>query len=147
MKNKKLTIRILKPSECNSLIDIWIKASLPIKPEGRDLEDNIKRQIQLDNNRFFVVEIDDKLVGAIIASHNGRKGWINRLAVLPEFSGRGIATALINKAEDFFLSNNIKIFACLIEDWNDVSMKFFQDRNYIGHKDIIYLTKKTDPNI
>ena len=143
----KITIRILKPSEFNSLIDLWINSSLPIKPEGRDSEDNIKRQLQLNNNRFFVAEIKKELVGVIVASHNGRKGWVNRLAVLPKFRGKGIATSLMKKSEEFFLSNNIKIFACLIEDWNDQSVEFFLKKEYIEHKDIIYYTKKVDPKI
>ena len=53
----------------------------------------------------------------------------------------------MKKAEDFFISNNIKIFACLIEDWNKHSMKFFIDKDYLEHKDIIYFTKKLDPEI
>ena len=143
----KFIIRELKLTECDSLIDLWIKSSLPIKSKGRDTKENIEKQLQIENNRFFVAEIDKKLVGAIIASHNGRKGWINRLAVLPEFRGKGIASALIMKSEEFFISNNIKIFACLIEDWNDYSMKFFINKDYIEHKDIIYFTKKLDPKI
>ena len=134
-------------SECDSLIDLWTKSSLPIKPKGRDTKENIRKQLLFKNNRFFVAEINEKLVGAIIASHNGRKGWINRLAVLPEFRGRGIASSLMKEAEEFFISNNIKIFACLIEDWNDYSMKFFINKNYIEQKDIIYFTKKLNPEI
>lgn len=53
----------------------------------------------------------------------------------------------MKKSEDFFLSNNIKIFACLIEDWNDNSMQFFIDKNYIKHKEIIYFTKRIDSKI
>ena len=147
MINNEFIIRKMNPFEYNLLIDIWINSSLPFKLEGRDTEVNIKRQLQQNNNRFFVAEINKELVGVVIASHNGRKGWINRLAVLPKFRGNGIATSLMKKAEDFFISNNIKIFACLIEDWNENSMKFFQDKDYIEHKDIIYFTKKFDPEI
>lgn len=133
--------------ECDSLFEIWTEASLPFKQEGRDTKDNIRKQLLIETNRFFVAEVNSKLVGALIASHNGRKGWINRLAVLPEFRGKGIAALLIEKAEEFFLSNNIKIFACLIEDWNVTSVKYFQSKNYIKHEDIIYFTKKLDPKI
>lgn len=147
MEKIEFTIRILKPSEYNSLIKIWVKSSLPYKLKGRDSEENIKIQLQLNNNRFFVAEIMGELVGVIIASHNGRKGWINRLAVLPEFRGKGIAASLMKRSEEFFLSNNIKIFACLIEDWNDLSMKYFLKKEYIEHKDIIYYTKRIDPEM
>ena len=142
-----MIIRDLKPSEYNSLIDIWERSSLPFKPNGRDAEHNIIKQIQTENICFFVAEINDKLVGAVIASHNGRKGWVNRLAVLPEFREKGIAAALLKRSENYFLSNNINIFACLIEDWNDVSMEYFSNNNYIPHKDIIYYTKKLRPDI
>ncbi|MDP8201874.1 MAG: GNAT family N-acetyltransferase [Candidatus Tenebribacter burtonii] len=145
--NNNLIIREMLASEYENLIDIWIKSSLPFKPEGRDSEENIKRQLKLKNNRFFVAEINERFAGAIIASHNGRKGWINRLAVLPEFRGKGIAASLIKKSEDFFLSSNVKIFACLIEDWNETSMIFFHNKDYVKHKDIIYYTKKLNPDI
>ena len=85
MEDKKIIIRNMNPSESDSLFDIWTEASLPFKPEGRDTKDNIRKQLLIETNRFFVAEINEKLVGALIASHNGRKGWINRLAVLPEF--------------------------------------------------------------
>ncbi len=147
MEDKKIFIRNMNPSESDSLFDIWTEASLPFKLEGRDTKDNIRKQLLIETNRFFVAEINEGLVGALIASHNGRKGWINRLAVLPKYRGKGIAALLINKAEEFFLSNNIKIFACLIEDWNVTSLKYFQSKNYIKHKDIIYFTKKLDPKI
>ena len=78
----------MNSSECDSLINIWNKSSLPFKPKGRDTKENIRKQLLFKNNRFFVAEIDEELVGAIIATHNGRKGWINRLAVLPEFRGK-----------------------------------------------------------
>ena len=146
MINNEFIIRKIDPSEYKSLINIWIKSSLPYKPEGRDTEQNILNQIQVKTHRFFVAEVNKELVAVVIASHNGRKGWINRLAVVPEFRGKGIATALLNKSEEFFLSNSVNIFACLIEDWNDISMEYFENKNYRSHKDIVYFTKKLSPN-
>jgi len=145
--SKNVIIRAMKPAEYDSLIDVWKRSSLPFKPEGRDTKQNILKQLKIADNRFFVAAVDNKLVGAIIASHNGRKGWINRLAVIPEFTGKGIASALIKKSEEYFLSNNIMIFACLIEDWNEQSTSFFQNKDYTQHKEIIYFTKKLSPQV
>jgi len=147
MNCNELIIRKMKPTDYDALIEVWTKASLPYKPEGRDTNENILKQLKIENNLFLVAEISGKLVGAIIASHNGRKGWINRLAVLPEFREKGIASALIRKSEEFFLSNNIEIFVCLIEDWNNLSISFFQNNDYIEHRDIIYFTKKLSPQV
>jgi len=147
MKDLDFVVRILNTSEIDLLIDLWNKSSLPIKPQGRDTKKNIKYQMQIENNRFFVADYQHQIIGAVIASHNGRKGWINRLAILPEFRSRGIATSLIKRSEEFFVTHNIKIFACLIEDWNDESMTFFHKNDFTSHKDIIYFTKKVDPEV
>lgn len=137
----------MKHEDYESLIDVWEKASLPFKPEGRDTKENILAQLKITTNSFLVAVVDHQLVGTIFASHNGRKGWINRLAVIPEFRGKGIAAALIKKSENFFLANNVKIFACLIEDWNDLSMRFFQNKDYTEHREIIYFTKKLSSEV
>lgn len=137
-------IRTLKVSEAASLIELWQKASLPSKPKGRDTIHNISEQIKVKHNQFFIAEFDNEIIGAVIASHNGRKGWINRLAVLPKFRNKGIASKLIEISEQYFLSNNIKIFACLIEDWNETSKNFFHNKSYRYQEDILYFTKRID---
>ncbi|MCF7859033.1 MAG: GNAT family N-acetyltransferase [Candidatus Cloacimonetes bacterium] len=147
MKDQAVIIRQLRESEISDLFRVWEKSSLPYKPTGRDTEANILEQMMMPTNRFFIAEVKNKIVGAVIASHNGRKGWINRLAVLPEYRKMGIAKALITHSESFFRDNKVEIFACLIEDWNEYSMEFFQLNRYKKHNDIFYFTKRLNPGI
>ena len=50
---------------------------------------------------FIGAFADGKLVGIVVATHDGRKGWINRLAVHPDYRRRGIAKKLIEEAEEY----------------------------------------------
>lgn len=138
--------RKLSNKDCADLIHLWQSAKLSSKPSGRDGLQNLRKQIELPRNAFFGAFDKEKLVGAVIASHNGRKGWINRVAVEPDFQNRGIASKLILKCEQFFLDDEIKIFACLIENWNDKSEKLFEKNGYSKFHEVNYYTKRTDPN-
>ena len=97
----------LAKSDYERIIEVWQKSGLPIKPRGRDSYENLAAQIEEPNIGAF---LDGRLVGLVIASSDGRKGWINRLAVLPEFEGHDIARSLIRRAEDALRKTGIKIF-------------------------------------
>lgn len=82
------------------------------------------------------------IVGVILGTHDGRKGWVNRLAVLPEYRRRGVARALVRELERRFRRMGIGVFCALVEDWNRVSLKAFRAMGYELHRDIFYFSKR-----
>ena len=142
-----MIFRKLKPIEYEKLIKLWEKSKLPFKPNGRDSKENIIKQLNISTNGFIVAENNANIIGAIIASHNGRKGWINRLAVHPDYRKKGIAAALIKEAENFLQSEGIEIFAALIEGWNFQSKNLFEKNNYNEFEGIHYFTKRLKKDV
>jgi len=142
-----MIIRKYKNIDYIQIIDLWKKLKLPYKPLGRDSKEELNRQNNLNCSYYLVVELNLKIIGSIFATHDGRKGWINRLAVSINFQRKGVAKKLISKAENYFLKNNIKIYACLIEGNNASSKKTFENSNYKEFKNIYYYTKRIKNNI
>ena len=141
-----LKIRPFKKQEYDAVINLWKKVKLPIKPRGRDKRQNIEREISSPGHAIFLVaELNNKIIGTILGTHDGRKGWINRLAVHPEFQHQGVGSLLVHEVEEQLHKMGIEITACLIEDYNQTSMEFFQKIGYIKHKDILYLSKRKHP--
>jgi ribosomal protein S18 acetylase RimI-like enzyme len=87
------------------------------------------------------------MVASAIVSHNGRKGWINRLAVHPDFRRRNYACDIIEESENWLKKRGIEIFAVLIEADNDISQQLFTKKGYKRHDEIIYYTKKLKEDI
>lgn len=129
------------------LTELWEKSGLPYKPKGRDSKENIEREVKLDCNQFLFAEVDHEYVGSVIVTHDGRKGWINRVAVLPEFRNRGIARKLVETSEQWLDSQGIGIVACMVEDYNEDSFEVFQKLGYIPFEGVRYLTKRKFPEI
>jgi len=137
MEIQKLTI-----NNYEEIIKLWTRASLPYKPKGRDRKKAIAAQMKANPEFFLGAFEDNRLVGIVIISCDMRKGWINRLAVDPDYRNCGIAKALIAESEKILRKCGIRVFCALTEDYNTASKKLFNECGYVEHRDIIYFSKR-----
>lgn len=150
MKEKsrsKPVIKKFRRQDYDSVISIWKKSGLPYKPKGRDRRETIEAELKGGRSVFLVAWVNGIAAGSVFGTHDGRKGWINRLAVDPDFQRRGIARLLVAEAEKRLHALGIGIIACLIEDWNTASMATFERLGYRKHPGVFYYSKKTIKDI
>ncbi len=119
-----------------------LKGTSPIDHRVVIAEKTSPYNCEQPNCYFLVAETDKKIIGAIVGTHDGRKGWINRLVIAPSYQKKGIAKRLVEEVEHHFSSMGIDIVACLIEDWNTTSMQVFEKLGYTKHTDILYYSKR-----
>jgi ribosomal protein S18 acetylase RimI-like enzyme len=137
-----MAIEELCPDDYERIVDIWNRSGMQAKLKGRDRSDNLRKQI-LSGTVFALGDVEqERLRGVIIVSNDGRKGWLNRLAVLPEFREQGIASALVYEAERRLKKMGIEIFAAHIEEENSSSRELFEKLGYVPAKGIIYYVKR-----
>ncbi len=137
-----MRIRRLAADDYDRICEIWSLAGLLFRPNGRDGRAQVQAEMERETAIFLGAEADGELVGVVLGTHDGRKGWINRLAVLPSHRKKGIAKALTNEVERQLNSRSILIVTCLIEGENEASTAFFRSLGYIGHPDIAYYSKR-----
>jgi ribosomal protein S18 acetylase RimI-like enzyme len=142
-----IIIRRFRIDDYEQVIELWKNAQLPFKPLGRDTNESINNEIKKDTALFFVAEYKRQIIGSVFATHDGRKGWINRLAVDPKYQRQDIGRLLVSEVEMIFEKKGINIIACLIEDWNHSSQRFFETVGYQKHEDIAYYSKRKNDDI
>jgi ribosomal protein S18 acetylase RimI-like enzyme len=144
-----LMIREFRIEDYDRVMELWAEGGLPLKPKGRDSREKIARQIKLPNVLFLVAEEGEggRIIGTVLATHDGRKGWINRLAVDAALRKQGIGARLVREAERRLEAQGMDILACLIEDDNAVSMAVFEKLGYKKHSEIIYFAKRKYPGV
>lgn len=138
----ELVIRPFRIDDYDAVVALWKDAGLPFRPRGRDARERIALEIERPNALFLVAESAGRLCGSIFGTHDGRKGWINRLAVSPEERRRGVAARLVAEVERRLEGVGIEISACLIETWNQDSMAVFEQLGFQRHPEIVYFTKR-----
>lgn len=142
-----VSIRRMTILDYDVVIRLWKQGNIPYRPQGRDSRRNVNVQLRQPNCYFLVAEADHTIVGAIIGTHDGRKGWINRLVVSPSYQRKGIARRLVQEVEHHFTSQGIDIVASLIEEWNTTSMQVFEQLGYTKHPDILYFSKRKNMKV
>ncbi len=133
----------LSPEHYAEVLDLWRRAGLSVRPEGRDAPEAFARQQHRGLQRVVGLRDGPRLVAVVVLTHDGRKGWINRLAVDPAYRRQGLAATLIAEAERWFTQDvGLEVWAALIEGDNLASQAFFDAAGY-RHHDIVYVSKRT----
>ena len=140
-------IRALTADDYDDLLALWRDARLPYRPNGRDSRSSIKTQIEQDPEIILGAFQDDRPVGSVIATFDGRKGWINRLAVASRARRKGVARVLVQRAELVLRKHGAEVIAALVEKENSPSLALFQKLGYHVHDDIAYLSKRDSEDV
>ena len=144
----EIETRILTIRDYETIISLWKRADLPFKPRGRDSKQSIKHQMETFPEFFIGAFHKEKLVGVVIGSYDGRmKGWINRLAIDPEYRRKGIAQQLTEAIEKALEKYGTTIFCALIESPNKESFKLFKKMGYTVNRDVFYVTKRQSEDV
>jgi ribosomal protein S18 acetylase RimI-like enzyme len=125
------------------VIDLWREAGLPTKPGGRDTIEGLTRQRKESPDLFIAAFEDQRMVGVVVGSDDGRKGWINRLAVVPDRRRAGIAAMLLAECEAALRRRGRQIICALIEEGNLASRRLVETSGY-RHEDVIKYYAKRD---
>ena len=141
-----IRIRPLRDEDYDQLVELWTAAGLSHRPKGRDRREAIAAEISGPCSVFLAADSDGEMIGAVLGTHDGRKGWINRLAVHPEHRRKGIGNALVEAVEERLNDLGIHIVTCLIETWNQDSVTFFTRIGYVEHDECKYYSKRRSPD-
>lgn len=140
------TIRRLTAEDYDEMIRVWSVSGLPFKPNGRESRAMVAAEIAREQCAFFGTFDGDKMVALVIANYDGRRGWINRLAVDPDYRHLGLAAELLEKGEEFLHRYGDVIICALIEEMNLPSMGLFKKNGFVCLKEITYWSKRPRPD-
>ncbi len=136
---ESLAIRAFQYSDEEQVIHLWIQCGLVV-PHNNPKED-IKRKMVEDPNLLLVGEIGGEIVSSCLAGYDGHRGWIYYLAVKPDLQRQGIASEMMEYAE-----NKLKELGCpkidlMVRESNKEIIAFYYK---IGYKDdpVVVLSKR-----
>jgi ribosomal protein S18 acetylase RimI-like enzyme len=145
--NAVWTVVTLTADDYDAVRELWESAGLSIRPGGRDSHEQFAAQLAGGTQTVIGARSGDRLAGVVVATHDGRKGWINRLAVHPDYRRQGLGQRLIEEAEQVLHRQGMQIIAVLIEGWNEASLALFQKAGYIDYPGLHYLTKRENRDV
>lgn len=92
-----LEIRSYRESDQEAMVELWRACGL-VMPWNDPVKD-IHRKLRIQREMFLVGLLGARLVAAVMAGYEGRRGWINYLAVAPDCRRSGFGRRIMEEAE------------------------------------------------
>ena len=119
------SIRYMTINDYDAAYEIWIQANSLSLEEGDDRE-AIERYLDRNAGLCFVAVVDDQIVGTVLCGHEGRRGILRHLVVVPSFRKRGIARSLITECLSSLAQAGITKCNTFVLDTNVQGRRFWE---------------------
>ncbi|MBI9083435.1 MAG: GNAT family N-acetyltransferase [Desulfobacterales bacterium] len=109
-----------------------------------DSRENIAAYLHRNPGMSFVAEADDTLVAAVLCGHDGRRGYLNHLAVLPPFRRRGLGRALVQHCLEALRGAGVGKCHLFVFPENETALRFWQKIGWIQRTDLCIVSRLTE---
>ena len=106
-----------------------------------DSRESIRMYLDRNPGMSFVATADGRAVGAVLAGHDGRRGYIHHLAVHPDWRRQGIARRLVERSLAVLADAGIRKCHLFIFDDNADGIAFWKSLGWTHRSDIGVISK------
>lgn len=124
MPQKQMLVRPYRTDDEESLVSLWQVCELTV-PWNNPHKD-IARKLQVQPELFLVGILDSRLIATVMGGYDGHRGWINYLAVHPDFQGNGYGQGIMNSVETALREMGCPKINLQIRTGNDKIIFFYQ---------------------
>ena len=132
-------IRVMTVSDYDGICEVWEnhRGTNPVD----DSYDGFAKYLRRNPTTSFVAEDNGKIVGTILAGHDGRRGLFHHVSVLPEYQKQGIGKMLVDNAMEALEKEGItKVLLVVFKD-NDNGNAFWEHLGFTVREDLYYRNK------
>jgi ribosomal protein S18 acetylase RimI-like enzyme len=135
-----MQIRAFELDDYEQAATIWDDAEELSTPPREEVVEKLER----DRDLFLVAEEDGTLLGVVMGTYDGRRGWIFRLAVRPEARRRGVGAGLVRQLERRCEARGITKLRLLVVADNERALRFWDSLGYERFDRVVMLSKDLD---
>lgn len=136
-----VNIRTMDIHDYDAIYDLWINTPGMGLNSTDDSREGINQYLQRNPTSSFIAEDDGKIIGVIIAGHDGRRGYIYHTAVLPNYRKQGIAKQLVANAMEALEKEGINKVGLVAFAENELGNGFWENIGFTARDDLIYRNK------
>ena len=128
----------MTPEDYDGVYALWLSCPGMGLNDVDDSRAGVGRYLARNPETCFVALEEDQIVGAILAGHDGRRGYIYHTAVSPSRQKRGIGTLLVDAALDALRDEGITKTALVAFSRNADGNAFWEKMGFTVRDDLVY---------
>ncbi|WFB49512.1 GNAT family N-acetyltransferase [Vibrio coralliilyticus] len=130
-----VTIRPMTIEDYDAVIRLWLQTE-GMSVRDADSRENIALYLDRNPDLSFVAISESNIIGAVLVGTDGRRGYLQHLAVLPQFRGQRIGYQLISQSINALANIGIPKTHLFVYDDNLNAQKFYEKLGWFPRDNI-----------
>ena len=135
-----IEIREMMLADYDAVLILW-QSSTGLVLSAADSRDSIQRFLERNPGLSYVALDGDQIVGAVLCSHDGRRGYIDQLAVCQSHRRQGIGRALVSRCLYNLIQVGIRDLRLFVMDDNLEAQEFWKKLGWTERIKLITMAK------
>ncbi|BBO85780.1 GNAT family acetyltransferase [Desulfosarcina ovata subsp. sediminis] len=125
------------------MVQLWTDCGLVVA--WNNPHRDIQRKLAVQPELFLVGCLEAKIIASVMAGYDGHRGWINYLAVHPDYQHAGLGKRMMDEAEIRIRSTGCPKINLQVRRTNAKVIEFYKK---IGYKldDVVSFGKRLEPD-
>lgn len=120
-----VVLHLLQESDYPKLLKLWEVAGC-IAVRQTDTPEALAKFLQRNPSCNFAAYAGTRLVGAVLAGHDGWRGYLYHMAVKPGYRERGIGAQLVSASVGALKQQGVPKVHCLVKSDNLIAQQFWE---------------------
>ncbi len=137
--NAGISIRTMTMDDYDQVMALWlVTEGMGMRPA--DERQHMARYLQRNPNLSFVAQDGEHVVGAVLGGHDGRRGYLQHLAVARTHRKQGLGRALVQHVLDALRQENINKCHLFVLNSNLPAVAFWEAIGWFQRHDLVTLS-------
>lgn len=138
-----MIIREMTIADYEEIYEMWQITTKRALSEA-DEKSQIQRYLERNKGLSQVAVVDGKIVGTVLAGHDGRRGFIHHMAVMPEYRRHHIGQRLACTAIEKIKAEGIDKTHIFSYQDNEVGQSFWRNFGFVKRDDVFVYSLDSD---
>ncbi|MCZ4292632.1 GNAT family N-acetyltransferase [Vibrio sinaloensis] len=130
-----VNIREMEIADYDKVIALWGQTE-GMSIRDADSRESIANYLERNPELSFVAEINSEIVGAVLVGTDGRRGYLQHLAVSPQCRGRKLGRRLVDQAVNALAKIGIPKTHLFVYNDNINAQQFYQRLGWFARDEV-----------
>lgn len=131
-------VRAMTVEDYNQVYDLWMSIHGFAIRSIDDSEEGVANFLKRNPTTSVVAVEDEKIVGAILCGHDGRRGCFYHVCVHPDYRLRGIGKSMVVFCMNALKDEHINKVSLIAFTENDIGNAFWKEIGWTKREDLNY---------
>lgn len=122
-------IRAMTIEDYEALVELWRRTDGIILGDT-DEKEPMRGFLSRNPGLSLVAEVNDEVIGVVLCSHDGRRGYLHHVAVDKQYRRHGVASELVQECLSLLQREGIMKCNIFILEDNESGIAFWKDNGF-----------------